>query len=463
MHPVPVLVVDDEPDICQLLGITLERMGYKTETAGSLQEATALLEQQRFSLCLTDMRLPDGDGLELISHISGRHPELPVAMITAHGNMDTAIDALKRGAFDFLTKPIDLEQLKSIVISAAKLEPSSADADADILKTRLAGKSASINQLRNTIIKVARSQAPVFIHGESGVGKEVCARCIHELGARSEEAFVAVNCGAIPAELVESEFFGHLKGSFTGAEKDKQGLFAAANRGSLLLDEVADLPLPMQVKLLRAIQEKSIRPVGGSSEIATDIRLLSATHKNLQALVAAGLFRDDLYYRINVIELSVPPLRDRREDIPELAESILGKLTQAGGRELHLSDAALDRLVEYKYPGNIRELENTLERSIALSDGEILQADDLIFQNANPAALANTPATARAETPAAATDANAPGKRQGSLDGYLETIERREILAALEQCRWNKTETAKSLGISFRSLRYRLKKLNLDE
>ncbi|MBT8152170.1 MAG: sigma-54 dependent transcriptional regulator [Gammaproteobacteria bacterium] len=466
----PILVVDDEPDICKLIEITLDRIGLNAVLAGSVADAKAALSDRQFSMCLTDMRLPDGDGLDLVSYIASNFAHIPVAMITAHGSMDTAIDALKRGAFDFLTKPIDIEQLKSMVQSAVSMQPAIAGNDIELLERKLVGQSGAIVNLRKLIVKVARSQAPVFIYGESGAGKEVCARCIHELGSRSQQAFVAVNCGAIPAELVESEFFGHKKGSFTGADKDKKGLFESANHGTLMLDEIADLPLSMQVKLLRAIQEKSIRPIGSNEEFGIDVRLLSATHRNLQQLVNERLFRDDLFYRINVIELNVPPLRERSEDIPALAAHILAKIAGENTPKRSLTDAAIERLCEYRFPGNIRELENTLERSIALCEKTRLDADDLIFQSNMRQHRDMSGASSAAETNAGAEVAPAPeasmvntlGARTGSLDDYLETIEKREIMQALESCRWNRTEAAKLLGISFRSLRYRLNKLGIE-
>jgi two-component system response regulator PilR (NtrC family) len=478
MTILPVLVVDDEPDICELIALTLDRLGHKSQTAHTLLEAKEKLTQQRYALCLTDMRLPDGDGLELISFISKACPGTPVAMISAHGNMDTAIEALKRGAFDFLNKPIQLDELKALIQSAITLPASASDDDLKLIQQRLAGNSTAINQLRDTIIKVARSQAPVFIQGESGSGKEVCARTIHDLSSRKKAPFIAVNCGAIPSELVESEFFGHKKGSFTGADKDKMGLFASAHGGTLLLDEVADLPLAMQVKLLRAIQEKSIRPVGSNEEISIDVRILSATHKNLIELVKQGLFRNDLFYRINVIELFVPPLRERKEDIATIAAHILKKISATMQRGVfELSDDAVLKLQGYLFPGNIRELENTLERTIALCDHEYIESQHLIFQLGQPSpqddsiapdsidhqATKHQPniSIINADTAPDPSIRNPP--RDGSLDDYLNDIERQEILAALDHCRWNKTETAKNLGISFRSLRYRLKKLDIDE
>lgn len=439
------LIVDDEPDIRELLEITLGRMKLDTLSARNLREARECLARERIDLCLTDMRLPDGTGMELVQHIQQRYPHVPVAMITAYGSLDTAINALKAGAFDYLTKPVDLTRLRELVNTALRLQqPSTADKPVD---SRLLGDSPPMRALRKQIEKLARSQAPVYISGESGSGKELVARQIHDLGPRADRPFVPVNCGAIPSELMESEFFGHRKGSFTGAIEDKQGLFQAANGGTLFLDEVADLPLAMQVKLLRAIQEKAVRPVGGQQEVAVDVRILSATHKDLAAEVAAGRFRQDLYYRLNVIEQRVPPLRERREDIALLAESMLQRLAEGSGQPpARLQPDAVEKLRGYRFPGNVRELENILERAYTLCEADIIRASDLRF----------------ADAPGAA-DASASGLAQVSdLEEYLENIERSLILQALEETRWNRTAAAQRLGLTFRSMRYRLKKLGLD-
>ena len=456
-----VLIVDDEPDIRELLDITLSRMGLETHCAATLAEAQAKLGEYKPDLCLTDMKLPDGNGISLVEHIQLEHPNIPVAMITAHGSVETAITALKAGAFDFLNKPIALDNLRKLVSTALQLE-------GDTQKTELAvdqdliGKAPAIQALRRQISKLARSQAPVHIHGKSGSGKEVAARLIHNNGPRAAGAFVAVNCGAIPPELMESELFGHVKGSFTGAYQDKIGLFQAASGGSLFLDEVADLPLTMQVKLLRAIQEKVIRPVGANEEQATDIRLLSATHKYLDKEVEEGRFREDLYYRINVIGLKVPSLRERAEDIPELAENILTRLaTGSGNKNTLLDSSALAALADYGFPGNVRELENILERAFALSEGAAITAADLQFSNnkpRNPTVRERESDSGEGKIHKGTDHTNA----YGDLEGYLEDIERQIISNALEEGRWNKTATAKTLGISFRSLRYRLKKLGLE-
>ena len=454
-NPVRVLVVDDEPDIRELLEITLSRMGLETVSAADLASAYALLaESDDLGLCLTDMRLPDGNGIELVEHIQREHPDLPVAMITAHGNVDSAIRALKAGAFDFVSKPVDLEKLRSLV--GAALELASAPTPAGTDRDELVGDTEAMQQLRRQIAKLARSQAPVHIHGESGSGKELVARSIHGRGPRAAGPFVAVNCGAIPADLIESELFGHLRGSFTGASRDKLGLFQAAEGGTLFLDEVADLPLAMQVKLLRAIQEKRIRPVGANEEVPTDVRLLSATHKSLAAEVEAGRFREDLFFRINVIELRVPGLRERRDDIPALVKLLTARIAEENQSPVPTIAAdAVERLKSYRFPGNVRELENMLERAMALSEGDTITAEDLQLGSIQ------SPAKSRGEEPASSGSLLA--RVAGDLDGYLEDIERAVLTEALEAQRWNRTETAKSLGVSFRSLRYRLKKLGLDD
>jgi len=438
------LVIDDEPDIRELLELTLARMGITTTTAENLAAAHTLLAKHRYDLCLTDMRLPDGIGIDLVEHIQKNYPDTPVAVITAHGNMETAISALKGGAFDFVSKPVDLQVLRNLVSTAMKLSQPQAKSTRQAY-TSLLGDSAVIKDIQATITKLARSQAPVYISGESGVGKELVARLIHEKGPRADKPFIPVNCGAIPGDLMESEFFGHKKGSFTGAVADKDGLFQAANGGTLFLDEVADLPLHMQVKLLRVIQEKSVRPIGAQKETPIDVRILSATHKDLAALVEAGGFRQDLFYRINVIELHVPSLRERSDDIPVLANSILERLAeQSGSPTPTLSEKALAALLKYPFPGNVRELENVLERAITLCEGNVIQDTDLRLQSGAAASVSPT------ETATVA------------LEPYLDTIEKETIIKALEQTRYNKTAAAKLLGITFRALRYRLKKLGLD-
>jgi two-component system response regulator PilR (NtrC family) len=445
MNNTLALIVDDEPDIRELLEITLSRMDIQTCCAENIAQAKALLKQKTFDLCLTDMKLPDGNGLELVDFMQAQPSPVPVAVITAHGNMESAILAMKKGAFDFVSKPVDLAALRLLVNNALKLSGSSSKEK----RTRhtLLGESPVMQEIRAKIDKLARSQAPVYISGESGSGKELVARLIHQQSSRSDRAFVAVNCGAIPNELMESEFFGHKKGSFTGAVSDKKGLFQAAEGGTLFLDEVADLPLSLQVKLLRAIQEKKIRPVGEQQEIPVDVRLLSATHKNLGDMVRDGSFRQDLYYRINVIDLYVPPLRERPGDIPVLVEHILAKLTGVDEQDRpSLSPSALTALQRYPFPGNVRELENILERALALYEGNTIESNDLNL----PADAYNTAKPSEYETV------------QGSLKDHLEKIERKAITLALEANDWDKTAAAGQLGLSFRSLCYRLKQLDMD-
>jgi two-component system response regulator PilR (NtrC family) len=446
-----VLVIDDEPDIRELLELTLGRMNLETRCAANLDEARHLLLDFQFDLCLTDMRLPDGNGIDLVRHIQEKYPQLPVAVITAHGSMETAIAALKAGAFDFVSKPLDLNDLRNIVRSALKVNqaPTAAPVAERSGTRRLLGQSAAIERVRGMIEKLARSQAPVYISGESGTGKELAARLIHELGPRAAKPFVPVNCGAIPEQLMESEFFGHKKGSFTGAVQDKDGLFKAADGGTLFLDEVGDLPIHMQVKLLRAIQEKSVRPVGTQSEIRVDVRILSATHRKLHELVKEGKFRQDLYYRLNVIELPIPSLRGRPEDIPLLAEAICRRLAKVQGMAVpKLSQGALEALSRYAFPGNVRELENILERALTLCDGSEITENDLQL---------------REETQPAAADLTQPDfVGQGSLEEYLEEVERGAIEQALIKTNRNKTAAAKLLGITFRALRYKLEKLGIE-
>ena len=442
MKPI-ALVVDDEPHIRELLSITLERMDIATRTCADLGSAKQSLGKETYDLCLTDMRLPDGDGLELVEWIQREVPGTPVAVITAHGSVEAAVRALKLGAFDFVSKPLDLNDLRKLVTAALKLKGVSAPRGA--ATEALVGRSPAIERVRGMVAKVARSQAPVHISGESGTGKELVARMIHEAGPRREGPFVPINCGAIPTELMESEFFGHKKGSFTGAVGDKIGLVQTAEGGTLFLDEVADLPLHMQVKLLRIIQEKTIRPVGQANELSVDVRILSATHKDLSELVAEGSFREDLFYRINVIGVHVPPLRERGEDVLMLAHHTLTRLARSQGVTTpHLTQAAQAALLGYRFPGNVRELENILERALTLCSGDEIDVDDLQLRTEQ-------------------SDEEAPSIERGSpLGTQLEEIERDAIVKALEQTRYNKTAAAKRLGISFRALRYRIKKLNIE-
>ena len=439
-----VLVVDDEADIRELLDFTLARMGLQADCVGSLAEARRMLASQRYQLCLTDMRLPDGDGLELVRLIADTVADLPVAVITAHGSAENAVCALKAGAFDYIAKPVSLDQLRGMVKSALELPGPEATADMGG-GSALLGESAAIEQVRNLIDRVARSQAPVHITGESGSGKELAARLIHTLGARRDRAFVPVNCGAIPENLMESEFFGYRKGAFTGASDDRDGFFQVADRGTLFLDEVAELPLTMQVKLLRAIQEKRVRKVGATGEEGVDVRVICATHQDLKTLVERGRFRQDLFYRLNVIELRMPALRECREDIPMLARHILDRLARAADlTPPALTAAALEALQSYPFPGNVRELENVLERALAMMAGARIDAVDLNLAPPQPGGIAATAAG-------------------GSLQDHLDQVERQAILEALKQSNDNRTAAARLLGVTFRSLRYRMARLGMNE
>ncbi len=442
------LVIDDEPDLRNLLSISLGRMGIQCVEAGSVGEARKLLDVDRFDICLSDMRLPDGNGIELVRHIQKRFPELPVAMITAYGNVDTAVEALKAGAFDFIAKPVNLDQLRQVV-DAAILTASRNEGDrpaSGSMDNELIGESPALRRLQEMIAKVARSQSPVYVHGDTGTGKELVARLIHRSSGRRDGPWVPVNCGAIPSELMESEFFGHKKGSFTGAHQDKQGLFEAASGGTLFLDEVAELPMPMQVKLLRAIQERRTKPVGGTTEKSVDVRIVSATHTDLAELVRQGRFRNDLFYRLNVIEIHVPSLRERADDIPLLARRFLERLNRQNGSRLRFSEESIDRLTRYDYPGNIRELENIVERAFTLCEGDTIRADDIVA------------------APPLPDDGDSDSYQPGidlPLDDHLAQIERQALEDAIRRTGGNKTEAASLLGMTFRSLRYKLKKYGL--
>jgi len=435
-----VLIVDDEPDIRELLEITLLRMGLETRSAEDYNNATRLLHDETFDLCLTDMKLPDGDGIALVEHIQQHCPNTPTAVITAHGSIDLAIKAMKCGAFDFVSKPVSLETLRNLVDKALTL-PSSPQLVSNISdeKYQIIGDSELMIELKRSIAKFARSQAPVFICGASGTGKELVARQVHLQGSRAQAAFIAVNCGAIPSELMESELFGHLKGSFTGASSDNEGLFKAAHGGTLFLDEIADLPLAMQVKLLRVIQEKSIRAVGAQQEEAIDVRIISASHKDLDSMVADGSFRQDLYYRINVIGITVPTLAERAGDIPQLADYLIEKHNYENASKVRIGEQALAALQSYPFPGNVRELENILERALALCEAELIEAEDLQLPEITQH---------RQQGPA-------------SLGEMTQNLEKEQIINALEDNRWNQSATARTLGLTLRQLRYRIDKLKL--
>lgn len=457
MNRKAVLIVDDEADIRELLVITLSRMGVDADTASTVSEATEALKERAYDLCLTDMRLPDGDGLAVLRHIAEHYGNTPVAVITAYGSTENAVAALKAGAFDYLPKPIKVEQLRPIVVSALKLPKPVQARRASIGEVtlpgmpRLLGESPAIQKARDMIAKLGRSQAPVYITGESGSGKEVAARLMHMGSSRSDAPFVAVNCGAIPENLMESEFFGYKRGAFTGADADKQGFLQAAQKGTLFLDEVGDLPLAMQVKLLRVIQEKKVRRVGDTAEESLDVRIISATHRNLSEQVDAGEFRQDLFYRLNVIELKMPALREIPEDIPLLVSQMLERLARQSGAALAtISEEAMLALRRYDFPGNVRELENILERALALCSDNTVRESDLYLTQATP----------RGEK-GAATDGSL-GTRGLPLHDFLDQVEREAITKALEATRYNKTAAAKLLGITFRSLRYRLDRLGID-
>lgn len=442
-----VLIVDDEEDILELLELTLLKMGLDVERASTVKEAIKKVKEGAFDLCLTDMRLPDGDGLEVLTFISENDQDLPVAVITAHGNTENAVAALKAGAFDYLAKPVSLEQLRTLVKSALSLPAPAAPGAKPGGTQVLIGESTAMQQVRDLIEKLARSEAPVHVGGESGSGKELAARLIHQKSARRDKPFMPVNCGAIPENLMESEFFGYRKGAFTGADHDREGFFQAANGGTLFLDEVADLPLLMQVKLLRAIQEKKVRKVGSTQEEVVDVRIISATHQKLAECVEAGKFRHDLYYRLNVIELRMPSLRERREDIPAFVNTVLQKLAAATGlKKPEVAPEAMEALSRYDFPGNVRELENVLERAMALSSDGCVRADDLQL----------LPPEVSGSNPAVAADGKYP------LQDYLDRVEKEAILEALEKTRFNRTAAAKLLGITFRSMRYRMERLGIN-
>jgi two-component system response regulator PilR (NtrC family) len=454
-----VLVIDDEPDIRELLDLTLSRMGLDVTTAEDLTEARQILKDETFSFCLTDMRLPDGNGLDLVEEIAEQFPNLPTAVITAHGKIEDAVHALKMGAFDFVSKPVDLAVLRKLVNTALKLrsDVSSTQTPAEQIESKLpdsaldklTGNSEAIRQCKTMIAKLARSQAPVLVSGDSGSGKELAAHLIHDLGPRGDGPFIPVNCGAIPTELMESEFFGHKKGSFTGAAGDKDGLFQAADGGTLLLDEVADLPLHMQVKLLRVIQEKAVMPIGAREEVPVDVRILSASHQPLKPLVESGKFRSDLYFRLNVIEIHMPGLSEREDDIPLLAERFLAEIAEQwqGEKSPTISEQAMQTLQRHQYTGNVRELINILQRAVTMCDGNVIEPEDLLLEHVE---VHDSQPEAQSKTD------------DQSLDSYIEDIEKKMLEDALQKARYNKTRAAEILGISFRSFRYKLKKFGID-
>lgn len=449
-----ILIVDDESDILELLELTLARMGMEVKRAMNINDAKHMLALHHFDLCLTDMRLPDGEGLELVQHIVNSSADLPVAVITAHGTTENAVAALKTGAFDYLAKPVSLQQLRSLVKSALNLPPlknktSSVFEDEENM---LLGESLPMLQLRSMVVKLSRSQAPVYISGESGTGKELAARSIHTKSARHGKPFVPVNCGAIPENLMESEFFGHKKGAFTGADNERGGFFQAADGGTLFLDEVADLPLTMQVKLLRAIQEKRVRKLGSTQEENVDVRIISATHQKLTKRIEDGRFRQDLYYRLNVIELKMPALREMQGDISLIADAILARLCDAnGGTRRNLSKSALDSLIHYDFPGNVRELENILERTLTLCSDVEIDKDGLQLE----------PFEASSEdTLVAQSEVSNIGL---PLQDYLDRLEKESIAGALEKTKYKRTAAAKLLGITVRSMRYRIERLGLND
>ena len=461
-----ILFVDDEDDLCMLMQMSLSRMGIDCHIANGVHQAKKRLQQQHYDACLTDLNMPDGSGLELVSYISNHYPQLPVAVLSAYGNMEIAIAALKAGAFDFVSKPINQGELQRLLTQALKQTVSTPDSQKQqrIEDKFLIGQSAAIQDLRYTIQKIARSQAPVFIHGESGTGKEVVAHLVHQLSTRSQGPFVAINCGAIPAELMESELFGHKKGSFTGAHQDKQGLIQAAHGGSLFLDELAELPLTMQVKLLRAVQEKCIRPIGSDSEIEVDFRIISATHQNLEQLVQEGKFRQDLFFRIHVMDLKLPPLRERGDDILLLAQHFIEKISQEWNIAAKLLSPDAKRfLLQQNFPGNVRELRNLMERALTLCDSEHIQIEHLHGSTLRSSMPVAQPATTVENI--ALPEQFMPHKQKlpsEGLEQHLENIEKQILLDALNMTHWNRTLAAKKLGMSFRSLRYRLKKFGLD-
>ncbi len=480
-----LLVVDDEPDLLTLYELTLLREGYHVDIAASVAEGWASLGRRHYDLLITDMRMPDGTGLELLQRLEQAGRSEKSIVITAHGSAENAVQALKAGAYDYLTKPVDLKQFRSVVSAALGRVVGSSDAvpvpgpDVSTAPSlqRMTGGSAAMQAVRERVAKVARSMAPVLVHGESGTGKELVARAVHQLSARASRPFVAVNCGAIPEQLLEAEFFGYRKGAFTGAHEDREGFFQAAAGGTLFLDEMGDLPLAMQSKLLRVIQERAVRPVGAVHETATDVRIVSATHKDLAEEVRAGRFRQDLYYRLNVIQIRVPPLRERLDDLPSLCERVLARIaTEAGARPLRLSPDALARLFRHAFPGNVRELENLLQRAVALSAGPQIECEDLGLDDvpaepwpqdsgpgvqARPSSAGGAPHGPSGSGPVGAgrvPDTDLPP----NLEAHLDDIEREVLMRALERHRCNRTAAGAALGLSLRQMRYRMARLGIQ-
>lgn len=486
-----ILVVDDEADLCAVYELALVREGYSVDTAGTVAQARELLGKNRYQVMITDMRLPDGLGIELVRMVAEQNRPEKCLVVTAYGSAENAVEALKAGAFDYLTKPVNLKQLRQIVAAVVDVQHDasalkdpvslSKEAGAPAIKgtspaRQLLGNSAVMNQVRSVIARVAPTMAPVLVHGESGTGKELVARAIHQSSHRAAGAFVAVNCGAIPENLMEAEFFGYRKGAFTGANEDREGLFAAAAAGTLFLDEIGELPLAMQAKLLRVIQERAVRPVGANVEEAIDVRIISATHRNLADDVKQGRFRQDLFYRLNVIELRVPPLRERREDIEEIARYILARISgESGlGQVPVLSAQALDALKHYDFPGNVRELENILQRAVAMCSGGVIQTGDLFLVPmagmspvANSPVATDLPQTSLGAMPvqsvaASVTVEDQPVELPSDLGGYMDQIERRILVRALEQHNFNRTAAAAQLGLTLRQIRYRMDRLGID-
>ena len=481
-----ILVIDDEPDLRTLYELTLLREGYRVETAATVAEAREQLSAKRFDAVITDMRLPDGFGMELLQDLRNQNRRERCVVMTAYGSAENAVEALRCGAFDYLTKPVDLRQFRSVVASAVqdpghttamrvargagapRLAGGAGDAHKPTYALqRLVGESAAMQDVKQRIAKVARSMAPVLIRGESGTGKELVARALHASSQRNEGPLVAVNCGAIPENLLEAEFFGARKGSYTGASQDRDGYFQAARGGTLFLDEIGDLPLAMQSKLLRAIQERSVRPLGSTQEEPVDVRIVSATHRDLAADVQAGRFRQDLYYRLNVIELMIPPLRERLEDLPALCAALLSRIGQESGSPVpRLTDDALRQIARYPLTGNIRELENLLHRAVALSDGQDLVVESPAW-SAPPSSPQEgqplqAPSAAEGDKAAPAVDAaGVPPTLPHDLQAWLDQQEREILVRALKETGFNRTATAARLGISLRQIRYRIERLNI--